>query len=212
MEVTDVIEIEKLDTEEEKPAKWRTLLALSLGYFVDQGEGQAMSIFSPVLRQLWGLSFQNLSLITFVRSLLQSLSSPFWGYLADRHSRKKVLFWGTGFWGIFTVILGLTQNFNQLLAIRVISGIGLGCLMPATFSIMADTFAPRIRGRMLGLLESVGILGIIIFTLGLGHLATPETWRYGFVILGIASILSGVIILLFVDEPLRGESEPEMQG
>ena len=188
MEVTDVIEIEKLDTEEEKPAKWRTLLALSLGYFVDQGEGQAMSIFSPVLRQLWGLSFQNLSLITFVRSLLQSLSSPFWGYLADRHSRKKVLFWGTGFWGIFTVIVGLTQNFNQLLAIRVISGIGLGCLMPATFSIMADTFAPRIRGRMLGLLESVGILGIIIFTLGLGHLATPETWRYGFVILRLMAM------------------------
>ena len=108
--------------------------------------------------------------------------------------------------------MGLTQNFGQLLAVRVISGIGLGCLMPATFSIMADTFAPKIRGRMLGLLESVGILGIIIFTLGLGRLATPETWRYGFVILGIASIISGFVILLFVDEPLRGESEPEMQG
>ena len=39
-----------------KRAKWKTLLALSLGYFVDQGEGQAMSIFSPVLRQLWGLA------------------------------------------------------------------------------------------------------------------------------------------------------------
>jgi len=212
MDDIEAIEVEKELSSEAKPAKWRTLLALSLGYFVDQGEGQAMSIFSPVLRQIWGLSFQNLSWITFVRSLLQSLSSPFWGFLADRHSRKKVLFWGTGFWGIWTIFVGLTQNFGQLLAVRVISGIGLGCLMPATFSIMADTFAPKIRGRMLGLLESVGILGIIIFTLGLGRLATPETWRYGFVILGIASILSGFVILLFVDEPLRGESEPEMQG
>ena len=212
MDDIEAIEVEKEFSPEAKPAKWRTLLALSLGYFVDQGEGQAMSIFSPVLRQIWGLSFQNLSWITFVRSLLQSLSSPFWGFLADRHSRKKVLFWGTGFWGIWTIFVGLTQNFGQLLAVRVISGIGLGCLMPATFSIMADTFAPKIRGRMLGLLESVGILGIIIFTLGLGRLATPETWRYGFVILGIASIVSGFVILFFVDEPLRGESEPEMQG
>ena len=195
-----------------KRAKWKTLLALSLGYFVDQGEGQAMSIFSPVLRQLWGLSFKNLSWITFIRSLLQSMSSPFWGYLADRYSRKKVLFWGTGFWGIWTIIVGLTQNFSQLLAVRVISGIGLGCLMPATFSIMADTFAPKIRVRMLGILEAVGVFGIIIFTVGLGQLATPEMWRYGFVILGIASIISGVVILLFVDEPLRGESEPEMRG
>jgi MFS family permease len=208
----DVIETEVAPTPVVKRAKWKTLFALSLGYFVDQGEAQAMSIFSPVLRQLWGLSFRNLSWITFIRSLLQSLSSPFWGYLADRHSRKTVLFWGTGFWGLWTIAVGLTQNFSQLLAVRVISGIGLGCLMPATFSIMADTFAPRIRGRMLGLLESVGVLGIIIFTVGLGRLATPETWRYGFVILGIASILSGIVILLFVDEPLRGEAEPEMKG
>lgn len=208
----DGIVEEKVDTPVVKHSKWKTLFALSLGYFVDQGEAQAMSIFSPVLRQIWGLSFRNLSWITFFRSLLQSLSSPFWGYLSDRHSRKRVIFWGTGFWGIWTILVGLTQNFSQLLVVRVISGIGLGCLMPATFSIMADTFAPKIRGRMLGLLESVGILGIIVFTVGLGRLATPETWRYGFVILGVASIISGVIILLFVDEPLRGEAEPEMHG
>lgn len=192
--------------------KTKNLFALALGYFVDQGEAQSMSIFSPVLRQIWGLSVGNLSWITFVRSLLQSLSSPFWGYLADKYSRKKVLFWGTGFWGIWTIIVGLTQNFNQLILVRVISGIGLGCLMPATFSIMADTFAPKVRGRMLGYLEGIGVLGIIIFTLGLGSLATPDHWRFGFIILGIASILSGIIILLFVDEPIRGQAEPEMKG
>lgn len=195
-----------------QPKKLKNLFALALGYFVDQGEAQAMSIFSPVLRDIWNLSIGNLSWITFVRSLLQSLSSPFWGFLSDKYSRKKVLFWGTGFWGIWTILVGLTQNFGQLIAVRVISGIGLGCLMPATFSIMADTFAPKIRGRMLGYLEGVGVLGIIIFTLGLGRLATPELWRWGFIILGIASIISGFVILIFVDEPVRGGSEPEMKG
>jgi MFS family permease len=192
--------------------KWRTLVALSLGYFVDQGEAQAMSIFSPVLRQIWGLSIMNLSWITFVRSLLQSLSSPFWGYLADKYNRKKVLFWGTGIWGTWTIMVGLTQNFGQLLAVRVISGIGLGCLMPATFSIIADTFAPKIRGKMLGTLEAIGTLGIIIFTMGLSTLATPQGWRWGFIILGAASVLSGVVIMLFVEEPVRGAAEPEMKG
>ena len=201
-----------IEKPEKEINKTKNLFALALGYFVDQGEAQSMSIFSPVLRQIWGLSIGNLSWITFVRSLLQSLSSPFWGYLADKYSRKKVLFWGTGFWGIWTIIVGLTQNFNQLILVRVISGIGLGCLMPATFSIMADTFAPKVRGRMLGYLEGIGVLGIIIFTLGLGSLATPDHWRYGFIILGIASILSGIIILLFVDEPIRGQAEPEMKG
>ena len=76
-----------------QPSKIKNLLALTTGYFVDQGEAQAMSIFSPVLRQIWKLIVGNLSWITFVRHLIQSLSSPFWGYMADRYSRKKVLFW-----------------------------------------------------------------------------------------------------------------------
>lgn len=195
-----------------KRKRTRTLLALAAGYFVDQGEGQAMSIFTPVLKVLWSLSNLNLAWITFIRSLLQSLSSPFWGYLADRYSRRKVLLIGTGLWGIWTIIVGLTQSYEQLLIVRVISGLGLGCLMPATFSIMADTFPPRIRGRMLGILEAIGVLGIIIFTVGLGYLATPELWRNGFFILGAASILSGILIWFLVDEPIRGEAEPEMRG
>lgn len=192
--------------------KLKNLLALSFGYFVDQGEGQAMSIFSPVLKQIWNLSVSNLSWITFSRSILQAVSSPFWGYLSDKYSRKKVLFWGTGFWGIWTILVGLTQNFSQLLVVRVISGIGLGCLMPATFSIMADTFPPKVRGRMLGILEAIGVFGIVIFTVGLSQLATPEGWRYGFIILGVASIISGIVILLVVEEPIRGAAEPEMKG
>lgn len=198
----------------EKPTrrKWRTLFALATGYFVDQGEGQAMSIFTPVLLQMWNLSFMSFSWITFVRSLLQSLSSPFWGFLSDKYSRKKVLLVGTGFWGIWTIGVGFTQNFGQLLLIRVISGVGLGCLMPATFSLMADTFPPKVRGKMLGILEAIGVLGIIIFTLSLGFLATPNLWRWGFFILGTASILSGSIIWLLVDEPVRGEAEPEFKG
>ena len=208
----ELVDNEKNQVSVPKRRKFRTLFALSLGYFVDQGEGQAMSIFSPVLKSLWSLTNMNLAWITFIRSLLQSLSSPFWGYLSDRYSRKKVLLIGTGIWGIWTIMVGLTQTYEQLLLIRVISGLGLGCLMPATFSIMADTFPPRVRGRMLGILEAIGVTGIIIFTISLGFLATPELWRNGFIILGIASILSGILIWFLVDEPVRGESEPEMKG
>ncbi|MGI6742022.1 MAG: MFS transporter [Brevefilum sp.] len=212
MDETSTVVVEtkpKLQTERKRT---QTLLALAAGYFVDQGEGQAMSIFSPVLKSLWSLTNMNLAWITFARSLLQSLSSPVWGYLSDRYSRKKVLFFGTGLWGVWTIFVGFTQSYEQLLLIRVISGLGLGCLMPATFSIMADTFPPKIRGKMLGILEAIGVLGIIIFTIGLGALATPELWRNGFFILGIASVLSGILIWFFVDEPVRGESEPEMLG
>jgi len=190
----------------------KTLLALAVGYFIDQGEGQAMSVLFPTLQQLWGLTYSNLGLISTIRSLLQALSSPFWGYAADKWSRKKVIIFGTGIWGIWTAVCGLTDNFGQLLVIRAISGIGLGCLMPATFSLMSDIFPPKKRGRALGILEATGVLGIIIGTVALGFLATPNLWRWGFFLLGGASFLSGILVWLFVDEPIRGAAEPELKG
>jgi MFS family permease len=199
-------------TKEKKRERRRTLLALAFGYFIDQGEGQAMSVLFPTLQTIWGLSYGNLGLISTVRNLLQSISAPFWGYLSDKMSRKKVILFGTGIWGLWTAVVGLTQNFGQLLAIRAISGIGLGCLMPATFSIMSDTFPPKDRGKALGMLEATGIFGIIVATLGLGFLATPELWRWGYFMLGGFSVISGVLVWLFVKEPIRGEAEPELAG
>ena len=190
----------------------KTLFSLAMGYFVDQGEGQAMSVLSPILQQVWGLSLANIGLIGTIRSLLQALSAPFWGYASDKLSRKKVIVFGTGIWGIWTAVCGLTQNFSQLLLVRAISGLGLGCLMPATFSLMSDIFPPKKRGKALGILEGIGVLGIVIGVLALGQVATPELWRWGFIILGLMSMLSGLIIWIFVKEPVRGAAEPELMG
>ena len=197
---------------EKKKERRRTLMALSFGYFIDQGEGQAMSVLFPTLQKLWGLSYGNLGLISTIRNLLQALSAPFWGFISDKMSRKMVILFGTGIWGLWTAAVGFTQNFGQLLVIRAISGIGLGCLMPATFSIMSDTFPPKDRGKALGMLEATGIFGIIVATVGLGFLATPDLWRWGYFLLGGFSVISGVVVWFFVKEPIRGEAEPELAG
>lgn len=101
-----------------------------------------MSVLFPTLRGLWGLSYRN---------ILQSITAPFWGYTADKFPRKNVIVFGTGIWGIWTALCGFSQNYEQLLVLRVISGIGLGCLMPATFSLISDAYPPHKRGRALGL-------------------------------------------------------------
>jgi len=193
-------------------SRWRTMIALAFGYFVDQGEAQAMSVLFPTLRAMWGLSFADLGLVGTIRNILQSVSAPFWGFIADRFPRKNVIVFGTGMWGIWTLLVGFTQNFGQLLWIRAISGIGLGCLMPATFSLMSDTFPPQKRGRALGLMEGIGTLGVVISVVGLGFLASPDLWRWGFIILGAFSILSGLVIWFMVKEPVRGAAEPELEG
>ncbi len=193
-----------------KKRSGRTLFALGLGYLIDQGEAQSMGVLSPIIQSLWGVSFGMIGLMETLRNIAQTVSAPFWGYISDRFSRKRVLIFGTGVWGLWTIAVGLVPGFTSMLIIRAISGLGLGCLMPATFSLLGDHFPQARRGRALGVIGLVGLLGTVFGVLALGFVANPEQWRWGFIGLGIASVLSGVFIWLLVDEPPRGAAEPEL--
>jgi MFS family permease len=193
-----------------KKRSGRTLFALGLGYLIDQGEGQSMGVLSPIIQGLWGISFSMIGLMETLRTIAQTISAPFWGYIADRFSRKQVLIFGTGVWGLWTIAVGLAPGFTSLLVIRAISGLGLGCLMPATFSLLGDHYPQSQRGRALGVIGLVGLMGTVLGVLALGFVANPVQWRWGFIGLGIASVLSGVLIGLLVDEPPRGAAEPEL--
>ncbi len=193
------------------PAKPRksgpTLLALGFGFFVDRGEEQAMSVLSPILQTVFGLSFTQLGLMTTLRTITQMLSAPFWGYTADRWSRKKVLIFGTGVWGLWTLVIGFLPDFNSILMVRVISGLGLGCLMPASFSLLSDHFPSEKRGMANGIIYAAGLVGVVIGVVALGFVASPELWRWGFIGLGLFSAFTGLVIWLLVEEPLRGAAE-----
>ena len=190
----------------------RTLFALGLGNLVDSGESQSMGVMTAIITQIFGVNLGQIGLMETLRSVMQTVSSPFWGYAADRWSRKKVLFFGTGIWGIWTILVGLMPDFTGLMIIRIVSGLGLGCLMPATFSLLGDHFSQEKRGRALGMISLIGLLGTVLGVIALGFVATVDLWKWGFIGLGIASILTGFVILIFVEEPTRGSSEPELQG
>ena len=64
-------------------------------------------------------------------------------------SRKKLLIWITGFWGIWTLAIALVANLSQLFFVRIMSSLGLGVLWPTAFSLISDLFPSKeaARGR-----------------------------------------------------------------
>lgn len=192
----------------------RILTALGFGFFIDSAEDVALPMLFPAIRRSLGLSYTALSVIDNIRIIFQTFSGPFWGVAADRFNRKWILVLGTGIWGAWTLACGLVTNYWQLLVVRVIACIGLGCLYPAAFSMLADAFGPRQRGRAMGTISSIGMFGIVAGALAFGEmLSIPETgWRVAFIALGSASILSGLVIALLVREPVRGGAEPELEA
>jgi len=196
-----------------KNIKLRTMVSLGFGFFIDSAEDLALPMLFPAIRTTLGLAYSQLGLIDNIRIIFQTLSGPFWGMAADKYNRKWILVLGTGIWGIWTAACGLVNSFYQLLILRIIACIGLGCLYPAAFSILGDIFGPRERGKAMGAISAIGVFGIVIGSVVFGELTTiPDIgWRIGFVALGLMSILSGVVIAIFLDNPVRGSAEPELK-
>lgn len=196
-----------------KGFRTRILTALGFGFFIDSAEDVALPMLWPAVRTALGLSYAQLGTIDSIRVIFQTFSGPFWGMLADRYNRKWILVIGTGVWGLWTSVCGFATDYWQLLVVRVVACIGLGCLYPAAFSLLADSFGPKHRGRAMGTISAIGMFGIVAGALAFGEVIgiSEDGWRIGFLGLGLTSVLSGLVIALLVKEPVRGGAEPELE-
>ncbi len=196
-----------------KGQRARILTALGFGFFIDSAEDQALPMLFPAVRDALGLNYAALSVINSVRIIFQTFSGPFWGVLADRYNRKWILVIGTGVWGVWTMVCGLVTDYWQLLVVRVVACLGLGCLYPAAFSMLADVFGPKKRGRAMGTISAIGMFGIVVGAFAFGELVgtSEDGWRWAFIGLGLASVFSGLVIAVLVRDPVRGSAEPELE-
>jgi MFS family permease len=191
-----------------KRRRWRTVLALSAAAFVDSSENTALSILWPYMAPALGVRVGQLGTVLGLGDLVRTLTLPFWGYAADRYSRKVLLVGITGFWGVWTLALAFVQSYTQLLTVRALATLGLGVLWPTAFALLSDLFERKERGRAAGIMTAVSFAGATGAFAILPALANrhPEGWRDGFVMMGLASMATGLLLLVIHDPP-RGSAD-----
>lgn len=136
------------------------------------------------------------------------LTSPLFGYLGDRFSRKKLMAIGVIGWSLGTCLTGVAQAFSFMVFCRVLVGLGeasFGAIGPAVIS---DAYSPKRRNNAMTIFYLAVPIGAALgFTLG-GLIAASWGWREAFFITGLPGFLLASL-LFFVKEPNRGESEPD---
>jgi predicted MFS family arabinose efflux permease len=113
---------------------------------------------------------------------------------ADRFDRKKLLlFFYAGFIA-GTAWCGLAQSFPSLLMARVVTGLFGGVIGSVVLAIATDLFAPQMRGRVMGFIQTAfaasQVLGIPI---GI-YLSNHWNWHVPFLALAALGVLGGVLI------------------
>ena len=144
---------------------------------------------------------------------------PLWGYLYDHFARAKLLALASLIWGATTWLSSIVRTYPQFLGTRASTGVD-DSSYPGLYSLVADYFPPRVRGKVYGILQvpqPLGYLAGMVLALMVapmlnGKIFNLEGWRAIFLITGFLGIIMALLIYLFVKDVPRGQSEPEFEG
>ncbi len=122
------------------------------------------------------------------------------GTLADRVHRPRLIAAGLVIWSALTAATGYARNFAQMAGCRGLIGIGEAALTPASLSMLANVFPPRLRAFASGAYYAGIPLGAGMGMIVSGFLLPNYGWRGCFKILGYAGIVF-MLPLLFMKDP-----------
>lgn len=203
-----------LDADEDdanfEPPKGRGAATVVLGVSqsIDNTEGGVSKTFFPQIMNAFGVGDSGLGLLNAIGMLARCIFGPFWAVLADRFGRKRILFVVTGLWGLWTLATGFATSWTMLLILYSIALVGTVASEPILNGLLGSLYRSSERGKAFGTVRGVSAALGIIMTPLLGQFGgNPEGWRYAMFAMGGLSIISGVLILIFVHEPERVSAE-----
>src|SRR5262245_29437202 len=158
-------------------------------YLIELGESQESAI-------VWA------GAISVAANLLQLVSVPLWGALADRYGRKTMVVRALVGASIALGTLVLAQQAWQVLLNRIFQG-AVSSPNAAILALTSSILPPAQLGPGLGALQTVQFLGVSAGPL-LGGLAIASVgYRGGFLLACGIALVNAVAVLLFVREPPR---------
>jgi predicted MFS family arabinose efflux permease len=183
--------------------RWLAVTAMGISLIIDGNEGGIISGLFPMIRDAFGLSVSNLGILSTMAMVEGMIFGPLWAWIADRVGRKTILVWITGFWGVWTAVAGFSQNYTQLLILYAIGAIGTVASTPIIYSLISDLFESEEVGRAFGIFRFVISIASVIMTPLIGQFANIPVngWRIGLYVMGGFSVLTGILMWIFVKDP-----------
>lgn len=174
------------------------------GWGLDAMDVQVFSFLVPSLIATWGITRTDAGLLGTSVLIFSAFGGWVGGILGDRIGRVRTMQITVLWYSLFTLLSGFTQDFNQLLVVRSLQGIGFGGEWAAGAVLVGEIAHPDNRGKMVGCLGSSYALGwgaaAILASLVLAFAPADIAWRVVFW-LGVTPALLVLFIRRFVKEP-----------
>jgi EmrB/QacA subfamily drug resistance transporter len=177
------------------PRKGLVLVALCLAALIINIDVTIVNVALPSLVRQLGATTTSLQWVVDAYTLVFASLILAAGSLSDRVGRKGVLLLGLFVFGAGSLAGSLAQNPSQLIAARVVMGLGAAGIFPATLSLIANVFTERSeRAKAIGLWGATTGVGVAIGPIVGGWLLERFWWGSVFLFMvPVAAVVAALV-------------------
>jgi len=183
--------------------KYIVAAVLVSALFLDILDTTIVNVALPTLGRHFGAGSTEWVVVGYTLSL--AVFIPASGWLGDRVGTKRIFLFAFAMFLGASALCGAAQSINQLIAFRVLQGVGGGMLTPVGLAMMFRVFPPAERARVSTLMMIPTLAAPALGPVIGGFLVTNAGWRWIFYV----NVPVGLIAFVVGLKLLREHSEPD---
>lgn len=176
-------------------------LLVAVNGFVGAMVGMERTILPTLAEQEFGVTGRT-AMLSFIAvfGLTKAITNYAAGRLADRVGRKPLLMWGWALAAPVPCLLIWAPTWAWVLAANALLGVSQGLTWSMTVVMKIDLVGPARRGLATGLNECAGYVALAVAAYATGWIASRTGLRPEPFYLGVAFVITGVVLSFFVHE------------
>ncbi|MFE4777969.1 MFS transporter [Streptomyces sp. NPDC056713] len=184
--------------------RWLLMYAVCcLITFLDGFDFQILSFAATYLKKDFGLTETQLGTLGTVGLFGTMIGALIMGYLADRMGRRPTIIVSVAGFGVFMLGFAQADTYAHLFALRFISGLFLGGVLPLTWALAAEYAPKRFRVTAVSIIMCGYTLGGAAGGPVSNWLIPDYGWRSVFVVGGVCSLLTVLAVLPLLPESVK---------
>ena len=178
----------------------KSLIGATLGYAADGMDIFLLSFVLIFIIKEFGLTPGEAGNLTLATTIGMWIGSYVFGYMADLWGRIKVLSLTILLYSFATGAIYLAQNYETLLTLRFLIGLGIGGEFGIGMAIVTETWAPSMRARATSWVSLGWQFGVLLSSLLVAVIVPNFGWRAVF-LMGLVPALIAAYARMHLREP-----------
>lgn len=171
--------------------------------FVEGYDAQVVAYAAPAIVKAWHIDKTFFGPVFSASLFGYMVGATLLTNLSDRFGRKAVIVSGNVLFGLLTLATARATSIEDLLILRFIAGLGLGCSIPAAIALGAEYAPARSRSMRISLMFVGYTMGAALGGVLAAWLMVAFGWQSVFYLGGFASLALSLILVFVLPESVR---------